>query len=223
MKRNTVRNFIFAALANFTLTSPAATFDDVQFWVGSGANQAALVIDWNNGKSPESLLWGYRWDGTATGLDMLQAVVNADSRLFAHLGTYVWGTATLGFGYDLNNSGGFAVSPSLAFDSGGLALDTNPDDNRVATDAADHWLEGWNNGFWAYYLKGSAAENWASALTGAGDRTLADGAWDGFSFAPGFASSDPREPTPAMVPEPGVVSLLTLSALALVWSRRRVA
>ena len=223
MKRNAIRNLTLAALATFTFTAPAATFDDVQFWVGSGANQAALVIDWNDGKSAESLLWGYRWNGTATGLDMLQAVVNADSRLFAHFGTYVWGTAIQGIGYDLNNSGGFAVTPALTFDAGGLALSTAPDDTRVVTDAADHWLEGWNNGFWAYYLKGSAAENWTSAMTGAGDRTLTDGAWDGFSFAPGFASSDPSEPTPAMVPEPGVVSLLTVGFFAIACVRRRVA
>lgn len=210
-------------LATSTLTIQAATFDDVQFWIGSGANRAALVIDWNDGKSSESLLWGYRWDGAATGLDMLQSVVSTDSRLFAHLGTYSWGTATLGLGYDLNNSGGFAVSPSLTFDDRGLVVDTNPDDARTASDAADHWLEGWNNGFWAYYVKGTTAENWASSMTGAGGRTLVDGAWDGFSFAPGFASTDPSEPTAAVVPEPSVVSLLTLSTLALAMSRRRLA
>ena len=122
---------------------------------------------------------------------------------------------------DLNHSGGFAVSPSLSFDGGGLALDTNPDDARLATDTADHWLEGWNNGFWAYYLKGSTVEDWTSAMTGAGGRTLTDGVWDGFSFAPGFVSSAPSEPMAAPVPEPGVVSLFTFGALAIVCLRRR--
>lgn len=221
MKRNTLLGSMFVALAACTTAAPAATFDDVQFWVGSGANRAALVIDWNDGRSDESLLWGYRWDGAATGQDMLEAAVNADPRLFAHFGTYVWGTAVLGIGYDVDNSGGFAVSPALEFDTGGTARDTNPDDIRVATDAADRWLEGWNNGFWAYYGKGSTPEDWISAMTGAGDRALADGVWDGFSFAPGFASSVPSEPMAAMVPEPRVGSLLTLGALALACSRRR--
>jgi hypothetical protein len=222
MKRNTLRNLLSAALATFTLTTPAATMEDVQFWVGAGANEAALVIDWRDGKTAESLLWGYRWDGTATGLDMLEAVVTTDPRLFAHLGTYVWGTATFGLGYDLNDNGGFAVSPALGFDSGGLAVDINPDDNRVAVDAADHWLEGWNNGFWAYYLKDSAADSWTSALSGPGERVLANGVWDGFSFAPGFTSSEPSEPMAATVPEPGLLSLLTLSTLALLWRRQRL-
>src|SRR3974390_1833771 len=72
MKRNTLRNLMLAALAAFSFTAPAPDFSNIQFWVGSGANQAALVIDWRDGLTPESLLWGYRWNGSATGLDMLE-------------------------------------------------------------------------------------------------------------------------------------------------------
>jgi hypothetical protein len=154
-------------------------------------------------------------------LDMLESVVNADPRLFAHVGTFSWGTAMLGIGYDLNNSGGFAVSPSLTFDGAGLALDSNPNDARVATDSADHYLEGWNNGFWGYYTRASSSGAWASSFVGARDRVLADGAWDAYNFEADFASSIPSDPTPAMVPEPTTVSLFTLSALTFVWLRRR--
>ncbi len=193
----------------------AASLDDIAFWAGTGANRAALVIDWQDAQAPQSLLWGFRWDGTATGLDMLTAVIQADPRLFGHLGQFGWGTAVFGLGYDSNANGGFAVDPALAFDSGGLAVDTNPDDARVAVDAGDHWREGWNTGFWAYYLKGSSGDAWESAMTGAADRVLSDGAWDGYSFAPGFVSAAPGEPVPAAVPEPGTLTLLALGALAL--------
>jgi hypothetical protein len=220
MKPNALRISLPAALALLTPVASAATLDDIQFWVGSGGNRAALVIDWKDGQSPESLLWGFRWDGTATGLDMLQSVVNADPRLFAHLGTYVWGTAVLGLGYDLNHSGSFGVTPALTFNAGGLSTATDPNDARLAADSADHWREGWNNGFWAYYLKDPAGGSWTSAMTGAADRILTDGAWDGFSFAPGFAATEPSEPVPAAVPEPGVLTLLTLGALVLLGSRR---
>ncbi len=57
------------------------TFDDVQYWVGSGSNQALLVVDWNDGLDAEALAWGYRWDGTATAEDMINEIVNADERL----------------------------------------------------------------------------------------------------------------------------------------------
>ena len=47
------------------------SFDDINYWVGEGENEAALVIDWNDAKAPQSLVWGYRWSDTATGEDML--------------------------------------------------------------------------------------------------------------------------------------------------------
>ena len=71
--------------ASSVWSAKAATFDDIQFWTGSGTNRAAVVIDWKDGKNPGALLWGYRWNGAATGLDMLKGVVTADKRLFAHL------------------------------------------------------------------------------------------------------------------------------------------
>ena len=57
------------------------TFDDIDFWVGEGENRAALVIRWNDGKKPDGLVWGYRWDGNATGADMLEAIATSDPRL----------------------------------------------------------------------------------------------------------------------------------------------
>ncbi len=211
------------AIAGFllTLTASAASLDDVQFWVGSGANRAAVVIDWNDGKSAESLLWGYRWDGAATGLDMLHAVVNADPRLFANVQVFSFGTAVLGIGYDLNDSGSFSVSPSLTFDSGGWSVGT-PNDARGPTDSADHWLEGWNFGFWGYNFRDSGEVPWIAAGFGPSDRLLTDGGWDGYSFAPGFNFTDPSEPAIAPVPEPTVPGFFGAAGLVLLgrWIRK---
>lgn len=212
-----------AALAAiiFVLPSAAATFDDVQFWAGSGANRAALVLDWNDGKSPESIVWGYRWDGTATGLDMLRTVANADPRLFVHASEPgMFGVSVYGIGYDANGDGVFAVFPPVEFDSGGWSLGV-PDDMRLAVGTADHWSEGWNLGFWGYNLKNSATDSWSSAMTGPSGRMLNDGAWDGYSFAPEFNFTDPSEPVPAPVPEPGSAVLIATGGLAVMWSKRR--
>lgn len=57
------------------------TFSNVKFWVGTGSNRAALVIEWHDGKQPDALVWGYRWDGEASGHDMIVAVAKADPRL----------------------------------------------------------------------------------------------------------------------------------------------
>lgn len=202
----------------------AATFDDIRHWTGTGPHRAALVIDWKADPSPSSLVWGFRWDGEATGMDMLLAVVAADTRLFAHLGQFDWGTALLGIGYDLNDDGAFALEPGVSFDGGGLAWSVGSgaaDDSRSAAGGADHYREGWNTGFWAYYLRDSSSEGWEGALTGSAGRMLGDGVWDGYSFAPGFDGVAPSEPVAALVPEPGVLSLLAFGSLILACARPR--
>ncbi|MGC3960305.1 MAG: PEP-CTERM sorting domain-containing protein [Verrucomicrobiota bacterium] len=224
-KLRSFRSLSLAVASGFVIFSAsAATFDDVQYWVGSGANKAAFVIDWNDGKSAESLLWGYRWDGAATGLDMFQAVVNADSRLYAHVGSYAWGTAILGIGFDLNGNGNFGVTPALSFNSGGLFSSTSPNDARVSVEAGDHYVEGWNTGYWEYFNKSSAVDAWASASGGITDRVLTDGAWDGLNFNLGFAwpGATPSEPIAVTaVPEPSALALISLSALVLTCARRK--
>ena len=57
------------------------TFDDIQYWVGNGSNKAALVIEWHDGNRPDAMVWGYRWDGEATGHNMIVAIAQADPRL----------------------------------------------------------------------------------------------------------------------------------------------
>jgi hypothetical protein len=199
----------------------SATFDDVQFWVGSGANRAALVIDWNDGKSAESLVWGYRWDGSATGLDMFHAIVSADPRLFANVSPLTqFGTSVYGIGYDLNGNHVFNVSPGLSFDAGGWIVGS-PDDSRAPSEAADHWSEGWNFGFWGYDVKSSSGGAWGFADSGPDGRVLSDGVWDGYSFAPGFNFTDPSDPLAAPVPEPTTAVLGLAGGIALLVRRFR--
>ena len=71
------------ALAGITAISLAAaarasaaitTLDDIQFWVGSGANRAGVALDWNGDATTDTaLVWGFRWDGPATGETMIRA------------------------------------------------------------------------------------------------------------------------------------------------------
>ena len=220
------------AVASLFAVSPVrgVDFNDIEFWVGSGANQAALVIDWNDGKSIESLVWGYRWDGSATGIEMFQAVVNADSRLYAHLGTFNYGLGVFGIGYDLDGNGVFGVSatPPLSFGPGGLTIDSlatgddNVDPAGTPTEAADHWAESWYPapGYWGYYVKSSTGDLWAESFEGASDRVLADGGWDGFSFG-NYPPPLPDEASPALVPEPGTFALFSLAAIVLTCVRRK--
>ncbi|BBO86532.1 hypothetical protein DSCO28_70980 [Desulfosarcina ovata subsp. sediminis] len=51
---------------------------DVEAWVGEGANETILVVDWNRIDTGEDTIseshaFGFRWDGTAYESDMLDA------------------------------------------------------------------------------------------------------------------------------------------------------
>ncbi len=183
-----------------SFTTPAArasafTFDDIQFWVGTGTNRSALVVDWfEDSAEPAALAWGYRWDGTATGRDMLLAVVEADQRLFAKLGnTPANPVRVYGFGYDADNDGEFGACSDYdctTFDESGLAYSGEIYVAATATDAGDLYREGWayGTGFWHYGNSATPGTNpfdggaWADTQIGMASRTLVDGDWDSWAF-----------------------------------------
>ena len=177
--------------------SPASafTFDDIDYWVGEGSNQAALVIDWHDERS-EALVWGYRWDGTATGEDMLAAIagtsVVGSSNGASDLGTisgsdsrlYVNFTAWSGFD---GNYTVFGLGYDL--DSDGFSYVAGANETGHAADADDVYLEGWYNGFWSYWVEddGDDVLGNGAGMSGLGlsARTLADGSvdlWAGCRF-----------------------------------------
>ena len=49
-------------------------FDDITYWAGLGASRSAFVLQWNDGGTPASLAWGYCWNGTVSGIEMLSAL-----------------------------------------------------------------------------------------------------------------------------------------------------
>ncbi|MCL6628876.1 MAG: hypothetical protein K6U00_04665 [Armatimonadetes bacterium] len=184
MKRVLVMLTLLAAIPT---AASAFTFADIQFWVGSGGNQAALVIDWYDGKHPVSLAWGFRWDGTATGRTMLDAIKMADPRLFEN---YCGPTVVFGLGYDLDGDG-FTYVPG-----------TN--ETGYAADPDDHYQEGWMTaGYWSYWIKSNTESSWGWSMGGITDRILTDGCWDGWKYAPApiWDSGEPSEPVAATVPE----------------------
>jgi hypothetical protein len=84
----------FATFAILTTSSYAFSLSDIRLWAGSGTNEAGLVIDFNDNGNRRSFAWGYRWNGTATGEDLIRAVDSLDNQLSAtifgsSLGAYV--------------------------------------------------------------------------------------------------------------------------------------
>ncbi len=221
----------FTQFTQFARATTISSFDDIIYWVGSGTNSAALVVDWNDGKSPGSLAWGYRWNGSATGFDMISAVLASDPRFE---GEFIFETAIFGFGYDLDGDGG-----TFNFiEPGGSASDVD-----------DHFQVGWTiNGYWSYWIHGGefvydlydpnppynfigtgtysvpgtpqySNVNWFFSPVGAADRELINGAWDGWRFAPNFVAQSPSQPV-AAIPEPSTWVFLVAGGL-MVWIAAR--
>lgn len=61
---------------------------DIRFWVGAGTDTAYLVVDFQQGFSSgeSSFIWGYRYDGTKTGQNILEDVAAADPNLVVTIG-----------------------------------------------------------------------------------------------------------------------------------------
>lgn len=58
----------------------------VQFWTGTGSQQALLAIDFNNNTTPECFVWGYRFDGNdITAENMINAIDSADEHFSVNI------------------------------------------------------------------------------------------------------------------------------------------
>lgn len=182
--------------AKTTTTTTTINFSDIQYWVGTGTNEAAFVVQWNDGKNPDALVWGFRWNGTATGEDMLKAIAGADHRFFSLLyqGTQ-FGTAIGGLGFNLNGTGTNALYKNgnttyPYYPAAGIVNTTSYDfDAYTSADVADHWQAGWaTNGYWSYWVKDPTDQDFGYSGIGATGRTLVNGSFDVWNYNPSFNS-----------------------------------
>jgi hypothetical protein len=192
-----IKNVFALATASFALVStvPAISLDDIQIWTGSGTNRAALVIEWNSPivfnnstvAAPianKTLVWGYRFNGTATGIQMFNAILGTDPRLYAVESVDEYGNFIEAIGYNLKADGLFGVTDGTnsfsasAFVNGAI---TNP---VLDVDAASPLHSG--DLFWS----GLDGPNW-SLWNELGDS-------GGFSTSPDRGSSQYWTPTDLM-------------------------
>ena len=185
------------------------TFDDIQFWTGEGSKQAAIVIQWADENTPNSIVWGYRWDGDATGLDMAIAVAEADPRLViltqytGSMGNTICG---IGYGEEPFNviyggdedkaaaekaieeglKNGVIYHPFNAETCGSPSYDYD----SWTAEGALHWNAGWYQGYWSYNVRDNQTDDFSYSGLGVSSRVLEDGSWDAWlysSFSEGMA------------------------------------
>lgn len=201
------------------------TFDMIESWTGEGANRAALVIQWNNETETTALVFGYRWDGQATGADMMRAVTEANPRLYS-LMQYTnvssptdpdGGYTICGIGWDADNDGDISISDGVdvyTSDNGWFKHPRGYDpvaggssdydyDNWFSLDEDDFWGSGWYTSYWSYWVKSSQDAQFSYSSWGASGRVLTDGCWDGWNFALNMYAPNFKNfaPAPSLIPD----------------------
>ncbi|MCM1042544.1 MAG: Ig-like domain-containing protein [Bacteroides sp.] len=200
-------------------TEPAFTFDDINFWVGEGSNQAALVIDWQDERLDHALVWGYRWNGEATGTDMIIAIAQADPRLTLLTHETQYGNTVAGIGFKRNAPGEITLTfapegeeARVVVPENGIVIADNSDYDSWSASEDALWRSGWNTGyFWAYLVADDAADELISASMGASDRKLTNGCMDVWNWDSYPSSTEPRMPYEAVTP----ISIIPATGVSL--------
>lgn len=154
-------------------TAPNGVFtrDSIKCWIGQGSNEVAVVIIFNDNKSPNAVVWGYKFNGTTTFADISQAIASNDSRFYYMSQS---NNQTLGgFGLDANNDSHFSLmkinNHSTIINPTNGHFSTYNYDDWTPVDSNDRWQGGWGTGYW--YLSQGAF------LTTISGNTWVGGTW----------------------------------------------
>jgi len=228
MKRIAMWSAVWA-LTITTSFGQVMSLSDIDVWVGTGSNEAALIIDFNDGELNESFAWGYRWNGTASGADMLLAIANASGRL----SVLSSGTGASGFFlsqisyfhdtvFHQESNGDFSVFPSEFRSWGYYLAGGTAGDDLAGPGGTPTPIAGGGTSLptsWTPSPSGASLDSFGE--TG---RILADGSWDAWSFGQNDASfvhqapPGPENPV-AAIPEPSSLLLFFTGLGFLIWNR----
>jgi hypothetical protein len=190
-------------------------FSDIGFWAGTGAHEAALVLQFPTVAGgmtlePAAVAWGYRWDGAAT----------FESLLFALAGHIVGGPAAVAgsdprLAIDVTYYGGnlgYFVE-EIAYDQTGLGIGWSPGVRTIGPyDPA-------TGEYPAQYQRDNSGGVWTTApfdvsAVGISSTALFPGGWYAFVQADGLANTLSLSQPVSPVPEPSAIALAGAGAIA---------
>lgn len=196
------------------------SFSDIKNWTGEGSKIAAMALKWTN--SENTLVFGYRFDGTKTGEEMAIDIVANNPRLFMLMQTgTAYGSAIGGFGWDVDGNG-FSLKNTdevVQPDARGIYEITSgySFDSYTSVSETDYWNSGWNKGFWSYNLAdGDNPKDLGFASVGCSSRTLTDKSWDMwmYSLMSGGTDWGPLVSAPSNQTQTGVEDVETTKTVA---------
>ena len=187
------------------VSAPVNPFEFIQNWTGEGNNRAAVTIQFNDNRETNAMTFGYRFDGNTNGAEMLKAIVENNPRLYALMPrTYTAGLYGLGWDANDNQYFGLDLNGTEQTFTKHIVYDSNNSDNMMSIDPDDLWQTGWmTNGFWAYFTKDKAADEYEMSMVGYGERTVKNGSWDAWYFDADYSTfeDDPEWKEVVSAPE----------------------
>ncbi len=138
---------VLAITSSAAIATPVnfgGTWVEVEYWGGSGSNEAIIVVDFH-ATGGDSYAFGFKWDGSATGYDALVEIDAAGALDFE--ATYYSGS-----GYFIDNFYYNSVSGDQSYywqyftSSDGSAWDSSAVGMSDRTLTVGDW-DGWYNGF----------------------------------------------------------------------------
>jgi uncharacterized protein (TIGR02145 family) len=177
------------------------TFSDIQYWVGSGTDSAMLIIQWNDGKKPEALAYGYRWEAgqRKSGNDMIIDIAKADKRFFYLKYSGVIG----GIGFNASGEAKIGIDGGSCQSPADGSVEThiyNFDSWKICNDADARWFAGWYDGYWGYYTSENANRVLNYSEVEASSRVLKNKSIDAWNAMPGFSKFPLSAITPISIP-----------------------
>ena len=182
-------------------TAPNGVFTaaDIEYWVGTGSKEAALVLVFNDGKTPQALVWGYRYDGSKSMKQMCEDIAAADPRFYFQEGS---GGFVTGFGIDMNGNGVFTLqnpdNPSQVVNPTTNSISSSIDlEGFTPVEPEDRWQCGWGSvGFW--YLTNNGFNNSAAGWTCASFTSYGGGGGVNQTNATYASVPDPNSSCPSL-------------------------
>lgn len=230
MFAKTLRLLVAFSSISAAFSAPVASMADITYWVGSGSNHSALVIQWEDSQGPDSVVWGYQWNDaelptvetmllaiagnitfqpTVSVPAPVQPIDGDDTRLTLVADVYDFGTLVSSLSYNQVGLPPGEFSQTVRTQAGYGALGES----------------------WTTYSLGNGLA-WPGVAVfpadyGIGGLALSDGDWFGLAYTAAFPAPDydpvsfsfAAPESAVTVPEPTTAALIVLGLAAI--SRRR--